>query len=46
MIKEGADYGFEKTHDIGDRGRGDGYGRSAPRVCSAGWARRSDHVFL
>ena len=46
MIKEDADYGSDQTQDTGNGRRGDGDGRSAARVCSADWARRSCHVLL
>src|SRR5258706_509998 len=46
VIKEGTDYGFNQTHHTGNRRHGDGHGRSAARVCSADWKRRSCQVLL
>ncbi len=45
-VKEDADYGSDPTQDTENGRRGDGDGRSAARVCSADWARRSCHVLL
>jgi hypothetical protein len=44
--KEDADYGSDQTQHTRNGRRGDGDGRSAARVCSADWARRSCHVLL